>query len=209
MKVMGKNLSYRKAKGAFLIILSLFLFWMVPKNAYALAPSGIGGNGTGGISIDINAAPYTNYANIPTWGQYAYGPSGCAWFASARVNQLTGANCTIYSGKSWYDSAYKSFGFSRGSTLQAKALACYENHVAVVESVSGNQAVVSEGGYQGANSNANTGYCLIHTMSKATLESGRNGAFLGYVYLGAGSSTPAGELSYSAVEVGWTDIWNA
>ncbi len=209
MEVKKKNLFYKKAKGTSLIILSLFLFFMAPKNAYALAPSGIGGNGTGGIVIDINAAPYTDYANIPTWGQYAYGPSGCAWFASARVNQLTGANCTIYSGKSWYNSAYQSFGFSRGSTLQAKALACYENHVAVVESVSGDQAVVSEGGFQGTNSNANTGYCLIHTMSKATLESGRNGAFLGYVYLGAGSSAPAGALSYSSVNVEWTDTWNA
>ncbi len=88
-------------------------------------------------------------------------------------------------------------------------MACYENHVAVVESVSGDQAVVSEGGFQGTNSNANTGYCLIHTMSKATLESGRNGAFLGYVYLGAGSSAPAGALSYSSVNVEWTDTWNA
>lgn len=208
MKGKEKRLSYKKAKGTVLIILSLVMFCMTPKNVYALAPNGIGGNGTGGIYIDINAAPYTDYANVPTWGQYAYGPSGCAWFASARVNQLTGANCTIYSGKSWYNSAYQSFGFSRGNTLQAKALACYENHVAVVESVSGNQAVVSEGGFSGTNSNAGTGYCLIHTMSKATLESGRNGAFLGYVYLGAGN-IPAGELSYSSINVEWTDNWNA
>lgn len=175
----------------------------------AAAPSGIAGNGVGGIYIDINAAPYTAYANIPTWGQYAYGPAGCAWFASARVNQLTGANCTIYSGKSWYNSAYSSFGFSRGTGLRAKALACYENHVAVVESVNGNNVVVSEGGYESSNSNASTGYCIIHTMSKAQLESARNGAFLGYVYLSAGGSSPSGHVEYSSISVGWVDTWNA
>ena len=92
-----------KMKKKLVLFFALFIFYLTPSVVNAGAPSGIGGNGTGGIYIDINAAPYTNYANIPTWGQYAYGRSGCAWFASARVNQLTGANCTIYSGKSWYN----------------------------------------------------------------------------------------------------------
>lgn len=198
----------QKPAREFLLLISLFLFLFTGLTVRAAAANGIAGNGTGGVYIDINAAPYTNYANIPTWGKYAYGPSGCAWFASARVNQLTGANCTIYSGKSWYNSAYKNFGFSRGRSIRAKALACYENHVAVVESVNGSSAVVSEGGYSASNCNASTGYCIIHTLSISKLESSRNGAFIGYVYLGSGTA-PAGSLSYSSIHVAWTDTWNA
>ena len=55
----------------------------------AASSSGIKNNGTGGIYIDINSAPYTTFQNY-SWGEYAYTSSGCAWFASARVNQLTG-----------------------------------------------------------------------------------------------------------------------
>lgn len=199
----------RKRICSFFIILSLILGLFVTqgKSVKAGAPSGIAGNGTGGIFIDINAAPYIDYANIPNWGKYAYGTAGCAWFASARVNQLTGANCTIYSGKSWYNSAYASFGFSRGNEFRAKALACYENHVAVVESVSGNTAVVSEGGYTSVSSL--NGYCVIHTLSKAELESARGGGFLGYVYLAGDAPQPAGSLSYSNLHTTFIDTWNA
>ena len=192
-----------------LVMFSLIigLFAIQVRSAEAGAPSGIAGNGTGGIFIDINAAPYTNYANIPNWGKYAYGTGGCAWFASARVNQLTGANCTIYSGKSWYNSAYAAFGFSRGSVLKARALACYENHVAVVESVSGNVAIVSEGGYTSVN--ASNGYCVIHELSKAELESARGGGFLGYVYLTGDAPQPAAGLTYSDLHTTFVDTWNA
>ena len=62
----------------------------------ASAPSGILGNGTGGIYIDINSAPYTTYQKKPRWGINAYTEVGCAWFASARVYQLTGNDNPIY-----------------------------------------------------------------------------------------------------------------
>lgn len=58
----------------FSLIIGLFAIQV--RSAEAGAPSGIAGNGTGGIFIDINAAPYTNYANIPNWGKYAYGTGG-------------------------------------------------------------------------------------------------------------------------------------
>lgn len=204
---MRKEKSRTKRFGLSKIFAYLFIFIIMlqPQIVRAAAPSGIAGNGTSGIWIDINAAPYTTYAN-QSYGQYAYTASGCAWFASARVNQLTGANCPIWSGKAWYNSGYSQYGFSRGSALKAKALACYESHVAVVEAVSGNTVTVSEGGYSGVGS-AN-GYCSIHTMSKATLESARGGNFIGYVYLGVGDSsgngTP-GALSISARSTYYTD----
>ena len=151
-------------------------------------------NGYKGINININVAPYTTLAAVPEWGQYAYTNVGCAWFASARARELTGKNVsTIYSGYSWWFTQYANFGFSRGSTPKAKALACYANHVAVVELVSGNTITVSTGGYRDGNSS--TGYTAIYDTTRAALEAGNSytGAFYGYVYLGVGGSWKTGE----------------
>lgn len=191
----------------FTVIVLIFslCMWDAPK-AQAAAPDGIRGNGTGGISININAPPYTDFAGIQTWGQYAYGESGCAWFASARVRELTGKGDMIYSGYSWYNSAYSNYGFSRGNSIRAKALACYSGHVAVVESVSGDTAVISEGGSTYYSSSSN-GYCVIRTMSVSDIESSRfSGTFLGYVYLGEGQ--PPSELTYSNLHTEFVDTNN-
>ena len=157
--------------------------------AVGAAPSGILGNGTNGITIDINSAPYTTFATY-SYGQYAYGREGCAWFASARVNQLTGKGSTIFSGWAWYYSQYPNYGFSIGSEPRAKALACYGNHVAVVEAVNGDTITVSQGGMGGL-SDANHGYCIISTMSRYQLEhQGGCGEFYGYVYLDGATPSP-------------------
>lgn len=142
-------------------------------------------NGTNGIYIDIQGYPYTTYANIADYGQWAYTDQGCAWFASARAKELTGKGYTIYSGYSWYNSTYAVFGFSRGSTPRAKALACFENHVSVIERVDGDTLTISEGGVTGA-ANAQYGYCHIITKNRYEFEAGNSGTggFLGYVYLG-------------------------
>lgn len=157
------------------------------------APSGIMNNGAYGINININAAPYTTFAQ-GAMGQYAYGKEGCAWFASARVRELTGKGSTIFSGTSWYNTQYANYGFSRGSVLKAPALACYEHHVTVVEAIVGNDVIISEGGISNG-SDANHGYCIIQKISKAKLESARTGCenFIGYVYLpGASGGSSVG-----------------
>lgn len=153
----------------------------------AAAANGIYGNGTQGIWININASPYTDLANVPGYGQQAYGPSGCAWFASSRAKELTGKGIsTIYSGASWYNSSYSNYGFRRGNALSdtEKALACYKNHVSVVEKVEGDTVYISEGGFSVA-SYASYGYCRIAAINKSTLmSSSKDGGFLGFVYLG-------------------------
>ena len=155
----------------------------------ATCSSGIKGNGTNGISININAAPYTTFAGY-SYGQYAYGKEGCAWFASARVKELTGQGNTIFSGWAWYNTQYGNYGFSRGSVPKAKSLACYGNHVAVVEAVNGDTVTVSQGGMSGL-SDAAHGYCVISTMSRSKLESqGGCGTFYGYVYMNASEPNP-------------------
>ena len=179
-----------------IITLAMFFSFAISASA-AGAPSGIAGNGTGGIYIDINSAPYTTYASYD-YGEYAYNKGGCAWFASARTYQLTGKDCNIWSGVNWYNNGEGRLGFKTGTTIAAKALACYTNHVSVIESVSGNTVVVSESGY----SDADHGYCIIHTKTVSEVEgpeSGTRGDFIGYVYLGvSGSSDSTDTTTYSA-----------
>lgn len=156
------------------------------RTAKALCAEGIQGNGTGGISININAGYYASYASIPTYGQYAYTKSGCAWFASARVRELTGKGTTIYGGSNWYNKAGPNLGFSRGAGLQAKAIACWTNHVAIVEAISGDTVYISEGGYTvGREAN---GYTVIRTVKSSYFTSGSCGTWLGFVYLGIGGA---------------------
>ncbi len=152
-------------------------------------------NGYRGITIDIHSGPYSRLAADPNWGQWAYTTSGCAWFATARVEELTGKWMpTIYAGENWYTAAYSRFGFTRGGrgAPRAKALACYKYHVSVVEQVNGDNVLISTGGYRAGNSG--TGYTAIYEMTVSQLESnnGYTGDFLGYVYLGVGGSWKTG-----------------
>ncbi len=150
---------------------------------------GIKNNGkVSGIKINIKTGYYKQYAAIPTWGEYAYGTAGCAWFASARVRQLTGKGYSIYGGYNWYNNQYKNFGFTRGSVPRAKSLACFEGHVGFVEKVSGNKMVISEGG-NWYHSDAKHGYCVIRTTDIKQYENNMGSKFLGYVYLDGKKAT--------------------
>lgn len=167
-----------------IVMITLMLLGFTEPAFAASAPAkGIKGNGLNGIYIDITKSPYTdsryNYSNL------AFTDRGCTCFAAARASQLTGKTLTVYSGKAWYNSKYANYGFTRGSSVRAKAFACYEGHVAVVERVDGNTVTVSEGGYRSVGSAY--GYCYLHTMSVSSLESARNGKFLGYVYFDGSS----------------------
>ena len=168
------------------LLVMVFMFTGIARDGLTTkAAAGIAGNGTQGIYIDINAAPYTTMAQVPTWGKYAYGVSGCAWFATSRAKQLTGKNISnIYAGPNWYNNMYRSFGFSRGKDIPTtqKALACYNGHISVVEKVVGNTVYISEGGNQSYGGNS---YCCIRGVSKAYLTGANiNGGFIGFVYLG-------------------------
>lgn len=190
----------RKSICFFLVL--ILILGGISMDIKAKAPKGIGNNGLCGITIDINAAPYTTLAAVPDWGQYAYTNEGCAWFASSRVRQLTGDSCTIFSGPSWYNIQYANFGYSRGSVIRSRALACYQYHVAVVECFNSDGTVtVSEGGYSKAGSAY--GYTAIHKMSIAEVQSNKHGAFLGYVYLPGSSTAPAGKFTANTSKISY------
>lgn len=172
---------------SFLIVMCMFLI-NIPVNATCSA--GINGNGTGGIYIDINSAPYTTFAGY-SYGEYAYTNQGCAWFASARVNQLTGKGNVIRSATNWWNNC-GSYGFNRGSTPQAGSIICLTKgggeHVAIIEKIEGSTAYISEGGYGSAG--ASHGYCTIRTVNVSQIASQYATAsfggysLLGYVYFG-------------------------
>lgn len=170
-----------------LMMISALIF-IFPTLSFATCSNGIFNNGLHGLTIDINSAPFTTFANY-SYGSVAYKKNGCAWYASARVNQLTGKGNTIWSGSSWYNSAGANLGFSKGTTLSTtnRALACYENHVTVVEGIVNGNILISEGSYSydpyyGSSGGTPYGYCRIEVMSQYNLEH-RDSAFIGYVYL--------------------------
>ena len=167
----------------------------------------IAGNGTGGLYLDINNDPYA-YFSRKSWGQYAYGTEGCAWFASARAYQITGEDSPIFSGSTWYNTQYTNYGYSRGQTIRAKALVCYSGHIAVVEAVDGNNVLLSEGG-QTYYSDSSHGYCVIRYTTVSAVE---GSGFLGYVYLGGNPDpTPKGHVMSESEGAGRTipdgDYW--
>ena len=176
------------------VLLFVLVLTMIRTEVSAACSDGIRNNGTGGISIDINAAPYTTFSTY-SYGNNAYTSVGCAWYASARVNQLTGKGNTIWSGSSWYNSAYSSCGFSRGTEVRAPAIVCWSGHVAILEKIDGDTAYLSEGGvgsYRNwgtwcRDSNASNGYCVIHAISVSEIKTwcGQRSDYLGCVYLPA------------------------
>ena len=183
---------------AFILVVGIILEPGTTLRVSAASSSGIKNNGTGGIYIDINSAPYTTFQNY-SWGEYAYTSSGCAWFASARVNQLTGKGNVIRAGTNWWNGGNGREGFSTGQTPSAPAIICWSGHVAILEKIEGNTAYISEGG-TGYSDSAH-GYCGIFTTSVSSIAS-RNTGFLGYVYLG---STNPGSLSIAARSNYYTD----
>ena len=164
------------------IIIILLAFEMYPANGRysdAACSAGIAGNGTSGINININAAPYTTFQGY-SYGNNAYTLYGCGWFASARANELTGKGNTIWNGQGWWNGGYSKVGFNRGSELKAPCLACYSGHIVVVEAINGNTVTISEGG--SGFTDASHGYCRIATMTKSQFLNYRSD-LLGYVYL--------------------------
>ena len=193
---------------ALVLLLSSASGLSIPAEAAAkYSGNGICNNGLNGIYINIYDYPYTHYAEVPTWGQYAYGPSGCAWFATSRACEITGFQYpSIYGGPNWYNNIANIYGYSRGQEPRAPALMCFggndgAGHIAVLESFDGSTGIISSGGYT-TNQTRNHDYTILYQRSRNALTRtiGGNGQplpFLGYVYL-PGSAPAPHQHSYSS-----------
>lgn len=137
-------------------------------------------NGLNGIYVDINSYPYTS-----TQGMMASLKKACTWFVGARIAELSGRNPGIHAGIPWWNGGKGNYGYSAGSIApNQKAVACYTNHVSIVEAFDGNIYTISEGGNSLGRESEK--YCQITTRTLAQIKSlgGASGNFLGFVYLG-------------------------
>ncbi len=183
-----------------LIGMTIGVINMTGSKAKAAAPSGIMNNGLNGIYININAAPYTTLASTTS---VAYQRGGCAWFASSRARELTGKNISIHGPANWWNTFYANYGFTRGSTPRAKALAIYPNHMFVVEQINGSTATISEGATP--ISDPAHGYCVIRTVPVSSL-AGLYGGLRGYIYLGVGGSTTNNATGSTSSSTGYYKV---
>lgn len=135
-----------------------------------------------------------------------YTNNGCVSWVKDRAAQIgitlpaTGTNKYGLYGASAYWDRLASYG--RGSEPAANALAVWEfnngsdgaggkyGHVAFVESVSGNNVTVTEGGCAGYSYNGHTGVIRRTTTKSGIATLGGCSGFLGYIYLTSGGSTP-------------------
>lgn len=183
----------------------------------ATCANGIRNNGLGGIYIDINSAPFTTFAGY-SYGNNAYKSEGCAWFASARVNQLTGKGNVIRGALNWWEN-YASYGFTKGSTPQAGSIICLKGsfeHVAIIEKIEGSTAYISEGGFVSAG--ASYGYCNIRAIDISqianTYKRESELSLIGYVYFGGGGPPSAPTECQAGswddrVQIQWKTVDNA
>ncbi len=184
-----------------LVLLATFAPIMT-QDASAHGSNGIYGNGTGGVYIDIYSNEFVTMSQT-SYGQYAYGPEGCAWFATSRQWQLTGNYSVIYSGSSWWNNGNGRLGYPTGRTIKAPAIVCYSGHVAIIEAVSGDKALVSEGGRTDC---PNNDYCHLGWQSISYVESSSRG-FLGYVYLSGAPALNASWEGPSATNITETNAY--
>lgn len=182
--------------------------------ANATCAYGIKNNGLGGIYIDINSEPYTTFATY-SYGYNAYTSVGCAWYASARVNDLTGKGSIIRSASNWWNNG-ESYGFTKSSTPVAGSIICVKSsstggeHVAILEKIEGSTAYISEGGYGSAG--ADYGYCIIRTVDVSKIASqyassdyGGYDNFLGYMCMNTGAVEPTAELTIDKTKINPND----
>lgn len=80
-----------------------------------------------------------------------YCRGNCTWYAYARASEILGHNLNTNfrwaAGKWWSTNKSKKI-YPYGSTPKAGSIACYNNHVAIVEKVSGNKIYYSESGWR-------------------------------------------------------------
>lgn len=179
------------------------------------------------FTLLFQGIPGTSIAWIPNVNAADYTDGGCVAWVKDRASQIgitlppTGLNKYGKYGASAYWTTLSSY--AHGSEPAANSLAVWEfnnqgntsygqyGHVAYVESVSGDNVTVTEGGCAGYSYNGNTGViCRTQSKSKMATLGGCSG-FYGYIYLGtpASNPTPANPVTFADQNINGTWDTNA
>ena len=175
--------------------------------------------GVYGININIDGSVYRKWA---TWAvnngfasSFPYGPLGCTWYVTSRVQELGYNVNSIRTGSSWYNSYAANLGYQTAgsgtdiNTINTPALACFANHVEVIEAVnSDGSIIISTGG--DASGNDYNGHCKISKVSNSSsLANNTTGALLGYVLLNGYKSATTPVVYYDSLYTDWVNSTNA
>lgn len=127
---------------------------------------------------------YTRALNV--YSQAGYGMPNCAAYAYGRIYELNGEAPRITGGDAgdWWFINKRNAYYEYGDEARLGAVACWSNHVAVVEEIDGGAVTVSESHWGGSYFNTKTYYNMYSHYGQS---------FYGYIY----AYTPAEEASPS------------
>lgn len=133
----------------------------------------------------------TNYSS--NYKQYVIG--NCTWYAYARASEMNGKwiNSNFrWSASKWWDINKQNRYYPYGSTPKVGAIACYSNHVAVVEKVVNGKPYVSESGWKLSSSKPTSASQLYFHYGTPWYSSPK-----GYIYVSDASSNDSVDVSYN------------
>ena len=133
----------------------------------------------------------TNYSS--SYKQYVIG--NCTWYAYARASEMNGKwiNSNFrWSASKWWDINKQNSYYPYGSTPKVGAIACYSNHVAVVEKVVNGKPYVSESGWKLSSSKPTSASQLYFHYGTPWYSSPK-----GYIYVSDASSNDSVDVSYN------------
>ena len=103
--------------------------------------------GSNNIFYQYDLGPNQKY--LSSYGGYCTG--NCTWYAYGRASEILGKPLNSnfrWSASRWWGTNKAGNYYPYGSTPKAGAIACYDNHVAIVEKVVNGKVYVSESGWE-------------------------------------------------------------
>ncbi len=102
------------------------------------------------LTAPDSSNPYYN-SELNVYSQSGYGMPNCVAYVYGRIYEITGEAPLISSGSAsdwWYTNKSKGY-YEYGQEPQIGAIACWSNHVAVVEKIEGNTITISQSHWGG------------------------------------------------------------
>ena len=124
-----------------------------------------------------------------------YCTGNCTWYAFARASEMNGKwiNSNFrWSASKWWDLNKQNNYYPYGTTPKVGAIACYDNHVAVVEKVVNGQPYVSESGWKTSSKKPTSASDIYFHYGKPWYSSPK-----GYIYVNDAASNNVTNVNYT------------